>query len=99
MPVFRVEVVETLAEHSGFMVVLDADTLLRMKPAEAPLQVFDDVLVHGTTAKRRVIADRSAPAKASFANPAAGAVPNQKLGRRSTVAHIQRICGKLSPIG
>jgi len=80
-----VEVVEPLAEHSGFVVVLDADTLPRMKSAEAPLQMFDDVLVHesaGTTAKRRVIADRSAPAKASFANPTAGAAHNQKWGRR-----------------
>jgi hypothetical protein len=55
-----VEVVETLAEHSGFMVILDTDTLPRMKPAEAPLQMFDDVLSHKGTdavAKWRIVMD------------------------------------------
>src|ERR1700730_2328425 len=102
MPVFRAKVVETLAEHSGFMVVLDADTLPRMKPAEAPLQVFDDVLVHrgaGAIAKRRIVTDCSAPARPSFATPAARRAPNQQLGRRSPVPHVQRICSKISPIG
>ena len=54
------EVVEALAEHAGLVVVLDADALLRMKPAEAPLQMFDDVLVHKSTspmAKQRIVMD------------------------------------------
>ena len=61
------EAVETLAEHSSFVVVLDADTLLRMKPAEAPLQVFDDVLIHKRTNARaewRIVTDYPAAAKA-----------------------------------
>jgi hypothetical protein len=42
--------------------------------------MFDDVLVHKSIdaiAKRRIIVDRSAPAKPSFTNPAAGTAPNQ----------------------
>jgi hypothetical protein len=96
------EVVEALAEHSGFMIILDADTLPRMKSAKTPLQMFDDILVHKSIdamAKRRIIVDRSAPAKPSFANPVAGAAPNQQLGRQSAVAQIQRICSKISLTG
>jgi len=70
------EVVEALPEHSGFVVILYADTLPRMKSAEAPLQIFDDVLVHktiGAVAKRRIVTDWPAAAKPLLANPAAGA--------------------------
>jgi hypothetical protein len=37
--------VQASAEHPGFVVVLNADALLRVQPSEATLQFFENVSV------------------------------------------------------
>src|SRR6266404_5454734 len=80
------EVVEALAKHSGLVVVLDADTLPRMKPAEALLQMFDDVLVHESTSAIAKWRDNHG---LSCRRPASVRKPGGRRSSRPAITHAR----------
>src|SRR5207244_1239482 len=84
--VFQMEVVEALAEHSGLVVFLDADTLPRVKPAEALLQMFDDVLVHESTS---AIAEWPDNHGLSCRRPASVRKPSSRRSSRPAITHAR----------